>query len=91
MWILVKIIEHRGCGDERGEEKGERVFPVVLEESLIGEHEEWHEEDEDERCETEGDIGMHAEAEGETGEEEEDYFFRTESPEEKIEREGEEE
>lgn len=61
-----EMVEHRRCGDHGAEDEGEAVLPEALEEALIGEHECREQDDEDERRDAEGDIGMESEAEDES-------------------------
>lgn len=58
-----EMIEHRRCGDHSTEDEGEAVFPEALEETLVGEYERREQDDEDERRDAEGDIGMESETE----------------------------
>lgn len=87
MWVLGKIVEHRTRGDTRGEDEGECVLPEPSEEVFVREYEKWKEEDENEWREAKGDVGMEPEAEEKSSENERSDFLRSESAEEKIERE----
>lgn len=90
MRIFVKIIKHRAGRDAGSENKDDRMLPVALEKILVGHHEEWYEENENEWRETEGDIGMEAETEYESGKKKIDQLSGPQPAEEEIKGEGEE-
>lgn len=65
-----EIIKHRQSGDESPEEKEESVFVVAFEKIFIRKDECREEEDEDDWCDPERNVGMEAKSENSAGDEE---------------------
>lgn len=85
-----EVIQHRSSRDEGAQNEGEPMLPEALEEMFIREKQCRQKKDEDERCDTEGDVGMESKAEDESGPEEVELFLRAKATEEKEEGEREE-
>lgn len=71
--------------DRHAKEKDKRVFPIELQKSSVGYYASERRDDEDEGRYAEGDIGVEAETEDESGKEERNETFGAESAEEEIE------
>lgn len=83
-----KIIEHRSGRQEGAEDEHEGVFPEAFQEFFVGEYEGREEDDEDERGNPEGDVGVEAKAEDETGKKEITQPMCSQSSEEEIKGKG---
>jgi len=84
--VFHEFIDHGGDSNNHSDREDERVFPVALQKFPVGRHTTERHDDEYERRNAEGDIGVEAETEDESAYEKREKTFGAKRAKEKVKR-----
>lgn len=82
--MLVEFIEYRGKRNENSGAENQDLFPEIPDKMFLGDEQEKQKSDDDGRGDAESDIGVEAQPENESGENEIGIFFGPQSLEQEI-------